>query len=160
MWIHTRVICTNALVVSVLQKLAEWQGPLIWSARTQVQIVAPTPFTWPWSTSVRPSRSLCYTTVSQEEGIIPVALEGNCIWVQWRDFLEVAGGKGRKQTLFFPIVSKLQQHVVQCMNQMCHGSLLAAVFRCTYSEIQGTWSGEGKGRKEPCSDMELKCVCI
>lgn len=55
-----------------------------------------------------------------------------------------------------PCFSQLSPNMEQCMNQMCHGSLLAAVFRCMYSEIHGTQSGEDK----PCSDVGLKCVCI
>lgn len=35
--------------------------------------------------------------------------------------------------------------------------LLAAVFRYPYSEIQGTQSREGKGRRESYSDTRLLC---
>lgn len=42
MWICTRVVFTNVVVVDILQKLAEWQGPL--TPNAQEQIVEPPHF--------------------------------------------------------------------------------------------------------------------
>jgi len=64
-------------------------------------------------------------------------------------FLSLDMAKEGSEPHFFLAVSKLQQHVVQCMIH---------VFGCMCSKIQVVQSGEGKEQKEPCSDTGFQCV--